>query len=179
MAMKALLFDTETDGLIDNLTIAIDRLPNVLEFYGCYADLGSGEIDQELNLLIKPPKPIPAEVTGITGIDDSMVADAPSFGDVSNQIKLFIESAPLVIAHNLSYDRDVINTEFRRLGQTIAWPPGLCTVEQTIHIKGFRLSLSALHETLFSEPFSGAHRAKVDVQALLRCCVRLYEQGEL
>lgn len=177
--MRALLLDTETDGLIDNLTIAIDKLPNVLEFYGCLADLRTGEIEQELNTLVRPPKSIPAEVTGITGIDDEMVAQAPPFKDVAEQIKNFIESAPLVIAHNMSYDRDVINTEFKRLGTEVRWPPVLCTVEQTIHIKGFRLSLSALHETLFGEPFAGAHRAKVDVQALLRCCVRLSEQGEL
>jgi DNA polymerase III subunit epsilon len=175
--MKALVLDTETDGLIDNLTIAIDRLPNILEFYGCYADLRTGEVESELNMLIKPPKPIPAEVTGITGIDDEMVKDAPPFLHFAADILTYIQDAPLVIAHNMSYDRDVINTEFKRLGTEVRWPPVLCTVEQTIHIKGFRLSLSALHETLFSEPFSGAHRAKVDVQALLRCCVRLHEQG--
>lgn len=177
--MRALLFDTETTGLIDNLTIAIDKLPEIIEFYGCYADLGNGQIESELNLLIKPSKSISAEVTGITGIDDEMVREAPAFGQVADEILMYIQNAPLVIAHNLSYDKDVVNTEFKRLGQCVNWPPVLCTVEQTIHIKGFRLSLSALHETLFNEPFSGAHRAKVDVKALLRCCVRLYEMGEL
>jgi hypothetical protein len=63
--------------------------------------------------------------------------------------------------------------------QKIKWPDKICTVEQTVHLKGYRVSLSVLHETLFGMPFTGAHRAKVDVSALLFICKELYRIGEL
>jgi hypothetical protein len=39
--------------------------------------------------------------------------------------------------------------------------------------------MSALHQHLFGEPFEGAHRAKQDTLALLRCCVELLHKGML
>jgi len=52
-------------------------------------------------------------------------------------------------------------------------------VQETEWIKGHRLSLSALHEELFGEPFSGAHRARVDVDALTRCFNELRQRGDI
>jgi hypothetical protein len=61
----------------------------------------------------------------------------------------------------------------------VKWPRRICTVEQTQHIKGFRLNLSGLHEFLFGEKFSGAHRAKVDVAALVRCSSEMFKREML
>lgn len=180
--MLALLFDTETSGLIANHSVKIDKQPSVIEFYGCLADLSTGEIVNELDLLIKPPLPITAEITGITHITNDMLTGKPSFAALAEDIKDFIEDnrASALIAHNLSFDMEMTEIEFERLGLQIMWPPRLiCTVEQTIHLKGFRLNLSGLHEFLFDEPMKEAHRAKVDVVSMLRCCVELFRRGEL
>jgi DNA polymerase III epsilon subunit-like protein len=177
--MIAFIFDTETSGLIDNRTIKIDRQPSIIEFYGCLVDLETGEIKSELDLLIEPPKEVSEEITNITSITNDMLKGKPLFEAVASLIATAIENAPIVIAHNLSFDREMVDVEFERLGKTIKWPRLLCTVEATIHLKGFRLSLSNLHETLFNEPFAGAHRARVDVQALVRCCVELFKRGEI
>lgn len=181
--MKAFLFDTETTGLISNHTVKLDMQPSVIEFYGCLADLKTGNIESEFDTFVKPPKPLPDKpnfgdkktITQITGITNEMLENAPPFSDVSGQIRSNLESAPIVIAHNMSFDQEMIDIEFERLGGKLNWPERrLCTIEQTAHIKGYRLTLSALHEYLFKEPFSGAHRAKADVAALLRCCVELH-----
>lgn len=179
--MKAIIFDTETTGLIDNGTAKLEKQPEVIEFYACVADLKTGKIAQELDLLIKPQREISAEITKITGITPAMVEGAPAFGAVSDRVKaiLNVATAPLAIAHNASFDKEMLDIEFKRLGGWIAWPRLICTVEQTVHLKGFRLSLSNLHELLFNEPFTGAHRAKVDVAALTRCCVELFKRGML
>ena len=177
--MKALIFDTETTGLVENRTLKLDRQPEIIEFYGCVVDLETGEVSKELDLLIKPTKPIPAEITRIVDIDNAMVETAPPFRDIANQIFDLIAEAPAVIAHNLSFDCDMVEIEFERLGDKIAWPHKICTVEQTIHLKGYRLKLTDLHQHLFGEPFAGAHRAKVDVQALVRCCLELTKRGLL
>jgi DNA polymerase III epsilon subunit family exonuclease len=177
--MKAFLFDTETTGLISNHTIKLDMQPEIIEFYGCLADIEEGEIIQEIDLLIKPKKIIEDDITKITGLTQEMIENSPSFAEVSEVIKWNIENAPLVIAHNLSFDMEMVDLEFERFGQKIKWPDKICTVEQTVHLKGYRVSLSVLHETLFGMPFTGAHRAKVDVSALLFICKELYRIGEL
>jgi hypothetical protein len=48
-----------------------------------------------------------------------------------------------------------------------------------MHFKGYKLSLTNLHMHLFNMDFGEAHRAKADVQALVRCCRQLYAQGDL
>jgi len=170
--MRALIFDTETTGLISNRTVRLDRQPHIIEFYGCIADLKTGEIERELDILIKPPVEISAEITKITTITNDLVRDLLPFSAHAADIKSLIESAPLVIAHNMAFDREMVEIEMERAGLTVAWP-------QTLRTGDFRLTLSALHERLLGAPFSGAHRAKVDVAALLRCCVKLHEKGDL
>jgi hypothetical protein len=71
----------------------------------------------------------------------------------------------------------MIDTEFNRIGMKIDWPRTICTVEETICIRGYRLSLTELHKEFCGEPFEGAHRAMVDVRALLRCVEKLYDRG--
>ena len=177
--MKSLIFDTETTGLIENRSVKLTAQPHVIDFYAALVDLRTGEIEKEWDYLIKPPKPITAEITGITGITNEMVDGKPDFAHYAPFIKQAIQEAPLVIAHNLSFDKEMIDLEFERLGQVLTWPSLSCTVEATIHLKGFRLTLSALHELLFGQSFSGAHRAKHDVAALIRCAVELAKRGEI
>lgn len=180
--MKALLFDTETTGLVENRSLRLDKQPEIIEFYGCLADIKTGKVIEEYETLVRPKIQIREEtvrgpkgrrqrsITEITGIDNEMVVDAPRFADVADRIFGMVEKAPMVIAHNLSFDFDMLEIEADRLGRQLNWPPKLCTVEQTIHLKGFRMSLGDLYEYLFEEKFSGAHRARADVEALFRCC---------
>lgn len=181
--MKALVFDTETTGLIDNRTLGLDRQPHVIEFYGCIADLKKGKVLKELDTLIQPPRlsAITDQITKITSITQDMVKGAPTFAMVAPKISALIKEAPFIIAHNLSFDKEMIEIEAQRLGKTVDWGKAklLCTVEQTVHLKSHRLSLSALYEHLFNEKFEGAHRAKVDVMAMLRCCRELVKRGVL
>lgn len=177
--MIALILDTETTGLIDNRLTKLDKQPHIIEFYGCLSDLKTGKIMCEIEHLIKPPVSISEEVVKITGIDDEMVSKAQPFEAIASQVETLISNSPMVIAHNMSYDKDMIEIEFERLGKKIKWPELMCTVEQTIHLCGYRLNLSALYEHLFKTSFKGTHRAKNDVQALLACCVELTQRGEL
>jgi len=175
-----LIYDTETTNLIANTLKAIDKQPHIIEFYGCLVDRDTQETIDELDLLIKPPVSITAEITKITGIKPEMVADAPTFYAVAGQIRDMFARADRLVAHNLSYDMQMIDFEFRRLGVVIPMPKDrICTVEQTEHLNGFRLNLNDLHEYLFGEPFKGAHRAKVDVMALRRCYFELIKRGEI
>jgi DNA polymerase III subunit epsilon len=175
--MKVVIFDSETSGFIDNHVVKLKDQPFVIELYACKSDLDTGEILKELDMLVKPPIEITPKITEITGITNEMVLDAKTFLEISDEVREFIENGEMIIAHNLSYDKEMIDIEFERLGQKINWPKLCCTVEQTAWVKGYRLNLGALHEFLFGEKFEGAHRAKTDVMALLRCCVELRKRN--
>jgi DNA polymerase-3 subunit alpha len=177
--MKTLLFDTETTGLITNSLQRLDKQPHIIEFYGCLID-DNGTVLEDLEFLCNPGVPIPLKVTQITGFVDKDVKDLPKIDTYFTSMKTLIEKADAVVAHNLGYDKPLVNFEALRLGKEIKWPAlQFCTVEQTEHLKGYRLSLTALHELLFDLPFNGAHRAKEDVSALIRCYVELKKKGEL
>jgi DNA polymerase III alpha subunit (gram-positive type) len=184
--MKAVIFDTETTGLVKNRTIKLDNQPEIIEFYGALVDLGKkGKILKEVDTLIKPNKALSMEpnpgdkrtITQITGIDNEMLKSAPIFAAVSKEIFQLLEKAPLIIAHNLSFDKDMVEIEAQRLKKKVKWPRGICTVEQTISLLGYRLTLSKLYEHLFEEKFEGAHRAKADVEALIKVCVELHKRN--
>ena len=185
--MKAFIFDTETTGLVKNRTIKLDDQPEVIEFYGALVDLSKkgGKILKELNYLIKPSKELSdvpnhgdkRTITQITGITNDMLKRAPHFAEVGKMIFAAIENAPVTIAHNHTFDRDMIEIEAERMKRKLKWPRAICTIEATMSMKGYRLSMTELHQNLFGEPVTGAHRAKEDVKALSRCCVELYKRG--
>lgn len=187
--MLALITDTETSELINNHSIKLEKQPNVIEFFGALTNLATGERLSEYHTLIKPPKPISFKITEITGITNEMLAEAPSFVEVSASIMATIQEAPAFIAHNCSFDKEVIDIEYERLraerylivGQEpkIIWPRTICTVEATLHYKGYRLKLADLYQFLFGESFSGAHRARADTDALERICIELFARGDL
>lgn len=185
--MIATIFDTETTGLVKNRTLKLDQLPEIIEFYGCSVNLKNGKIAKELGLLIKPSKPLsdkPAPgdkktITEMTGITNNMLKKAPPFKDVAKQVFTLLQKSKIVIAHNAAFDKDMVEIEAQRLGIKITWPRVICTVESSISHKGYRLSLSNLYFELFGEKFEGAHRAKVDVQALTKCAVEMFKRGWL
>jgi DNA polymerase III epsilon subunit-like protein len=177
--MNALILDTETTALIPNRSLRDDRLPEIIEFYGELVNLADGSVSTALEFLIRPRQELKPETTAITGITKEMLAGQPSFKECADAIFHFVESAEVVIAHNMTYDQECLDIEAQRLAYSIHWPRTICSVEQTVHLTGKRLSLSKLHELLFGQKFADAHRAKSDVQALTRCCIELFKRGEL
>jgi len=177
--MKTLIFDTETTGLRLPRLASIKRQPFIIEYYGCVIDESTGSIVSEIDELISVPVPITKEITKITGIAPDDLEGKPRFELVAPRIKEQIESVDRVVAHNATFDRDMVDADMQRVGLSVQWPEIVCTVEQTEWIKGHRLKLTDLHEYLFDDKFSGAHRAREDVAALVRCYCELRKRGDL
>lgn len=87
---NVVILDTETTGLDSDAEIVqvavIDTAGAVL-----------------LDTLIRPTRPIPPDATGIHGITDAMVADAPTFAELAPLLYSLIAGRRLVI-YNASYD---------------------------------------------------------------------------
>lgn len=62
----------------------------------------------KFDMFIKPDRPIPAFITGITGITNSMVRNAPSIDEVLPLLIDFIGN-DIILGHNVKFDINFIN----------------------------------------------------------------------
>ena len=89
---------------------------------------GQKEIDR-FETLLQPDHPIPYHITTLTGIDNDMVADAPRFEEVADEIESFLAQG-VFVAHNVGFDYSFIKKQFEAIGRK--WnPTRLCTVRLT------------------------------------------------
>ena len=115
---QGLFVDTETTGL-DPARDEIVELAMVPFTYGLDGQVYSvGEPFQQLR---EPSKPIPPEVTAITGIDDAMVAGRQI--DPA-EVTHFVAPASLVVAHNAAFDRKFLE----RFCETFNTKPWACSM---------------------------------------------------
>jgi DNA polymerase-3 subunit alpha (Gram-positive type) len=126
--------------------------------------------------LMNPERPIPANITEITGLTDSDLIGAPTESQVATAIREFMGFGTPV-AHNLPFDLRFLNAMFRRnnllemgaggidtLAISRALFPKLC-----IYPEGggsHRLSNLMYHFGL-EDSYANAHRAKDDVMLLV------------
>jgi DNA polymerase-3 subunit epsilon/ATP-dependent DNA helicase DinG len=60
-------------------------------------------VENEWTSLINPGRHIPDFITGLTGIDDAMVRQAPGMRAVAHELEAFVGDAP-VVGHNIRFD---------------------------------------------------------------------------
>lgn len=174
--MLVTVIDTETTGLIESHLSRLEFQPHVIQFCATVVDLDDGSVKESYDHLIRPPKMelVTEKITEITRITHDMLRDKPQFAEVADEIFSVIASTPATLAHNLAFDRAMIDLEATRLKQVVRWPTRkICTVEQSVHILGYNADLTKLHEHLFGTAFAGAHSARADVDALVRCAVEM------
>lgn len=76
--------------------------------------------------LINPKCWIPGFITQLTGIDNQMVRDAPTFEDIADDVRRMTQNAAFV-AHNVTFDYGFVRREFGRLDEYFDRDT-LCTV---------------------------------------------------
>jgi DNA polymerase-3 subunit epsilon len=121
----------------------------------------------EFTSLVNPNSFIPSHITALTGIDNALVADAPCFEEVAQDILKITEDA-VFVAHNVNFDYNVIQGEFKRLGMEFNRKK-LCTVRLSRRLlPGHRsYSLGKLCKALCI-PVSNRHRAEGDALATVK-----------
>lgn len=177
-----IILDTETTGLIKPTLTDTNMQPFITELYCCKVTTDFQFIS-EFNHLIKPPIPIPELITKITGIDDAMLENKPSFIEVYDELADFFLGETIVVAHNAPFDIGMLYWELFRqdLEKKFPWPKHhICTVEKSFGIKNKRIKLRDLHEMATGKLHEeGAHRAKEDVMALVRSFKWLVKEGHV
>jgi DNA polymerase-3 subunit epsilon len=121
-------------------------------------------IVREFQTLINPQRPIPPAISRLTGITDEMVAEAPSFREVAEQLEQ-LTTGCVFVAHNVNFDYNFIREEFKRLGLSYRRRK-LCTVRLSRKLLPGKFSYS-LGRLCASEsiPLHDRHRAAGDAKA--------------
>jgi len=117
--------------------------------------------------LINPERNIPSYITGLTGITNEMVATAPRFADVADEIFNRLKDK-IFVAHNAHFDYSFLKKELEQVG--IRWQTKkLCTVRLSRKIiPGLRsYSLGNLAESL-GIAINNRHRAEGDALATVK-----------
>lgn len=159
-------FDTETTGLKPEFE-EITEIAAV--------KVRGGEVLEEFQTYVNPHKPIPANITELTGISDETVANAP---DLSDALPAFLEFAgdlPLV-AHNAGFDMAFVNKGCERLGIQRDFT-SIDTVEMSkiLFPDMARHRLDSMAKALKVGPFDH-HRASEDAAVLGRIFIKLIEK---
>ena len=175
--MKAFVFDTETTGF-STKGGSLAEQPYIVQFAGIFGEISSENGFQEIDrvdILIKPRIPIPFGASQVHGIYDVDVEWAPYIEEVLPEILKYLNTADLVVGHNIEYDEQVIRDELARLGRPGEYQPmkSLCTMRSSTEYcklqgRGFSFKaprLGELYKHLFNEWFEWAHNAMVDVEA--------------
>jgi len=155
--------DVESTGLLVPMNAPLDAQPHMIEYAGIHFD-GNGRIVGKNVTLINPPVQVPGYIQKMTGIQEWQVRNYKPFKHYASSIKKDIERADLFVAHNAGFDYNMICVEFCRLGINVKWPPVFCTVENSMHYMGRRLTNAELLAVTTGTVGNKDHRAERDIK---------------
>lgn len=110
--------DLETTGA----TGTVDRITEI----GIVEVNEEGEV-REWSSLVNPQTTIPPFIQNLTGITDAMVAEAPTFEVLAEEVLMRLHGR-LFVAHNARFDYGFLKNEFKRVGVDFK-ATVLCTVK--------------------------------------------------
>jgi DNA polymerase III subunit epsilon len=115
--------------------------------------------------LINPQMPIPKGASDVHGITDEMVKDAPTFKQVANEVRQFIEGCDIGGYNSNRFDIPLLVEEFLRAGQEFSVDGRkLIDVQRVFHLMEQR-TLSAAYKFYCDKILEGAHGAEADAMA--------------
>jgi len=122
------------------------------------------QVISEWSTLVNPQRPIPSNITRLTGIDNAMVASAPRFAEIADQLELQLKES-IFVAHNVGFDYGFIKAAFESINRPFK-KPKFCTVSHSRKafpgLKSYSLGALAEH---FDIDLSNHHRALSDAKA--------------
>jgi DNA polymerase-3 subunit epsilon len=123
---------------------------------------GSRQIKRKL---LNPEIPISAISRDLHGISNEMVKDAPTFKQVANEIKQFLDNCDLAGYNSNRFDIPMLAEEFLRVGLEFDFNQRrLLDVQKIFHMMEQR-TLSAAYKFYCNKNLEGAHGAEADAVA--------------
>jgi DNA polymerase III subunit epsilon len=114
---------------------------------------------------INPQMPIPKASSAVHGITDDKVKDAPTFKEVANELKQFIDTADLSGYNSNRFDIPLLMEEFLRAGITLEMHNRRMLDVQTIFHMMEKRTLGAAYKFYCEKDLEDAHSAEADATA--------------
>jgi len=162
--------DLETTGV----SLSTDRIVEI-----AIVKLMPDQTRQVKRKLINPEMPIPKSSSDVHGISDEMVKDAPTFKQVANEIKQFIENCDLGGYNSNRFDIPLLMEEFLRAELDVDLSTRKMVDVQHIFYTMEPRTLSAAYKFYCQKELENAHSAEADVTAtidVLHAQVNRYQQ---
>lgn len=133
------------------------------------------KVVEKFETLINPRQPIPRYIQAMTGITDEMVADAPLFEEVAQDIYTLLNEK-IFVAHNVNFDYSFVKSHLAEYGLLLDTKK-LCTVRLSRKIiPGFpSYSLGNLCHSLGIK-MRDRHRAGGDAEATVKVFKHLLQE---
>jgi len=125
---------------------------------------GSRQVKRKL---INPGIPIPPATTDIHGITDAMVKDAPTFKQVANEVKMYIDGCDLGGYNSNRFDIPILMEEFLRSSLEVDLSKRKMVDVQHIFYTMEPRTLSAAYKFFCEKELVDAHSAEADVSATI------------
>jgi DNA polymerase-3 subunit epsilon len=160
------MLDFETTGLSPAMG---DRITEVAALR-----IVDGVVVERFVSLINCGVRIPSFITGLTGISQAMVDNAPPVAEVVPQLLDFIGSDPLS-AHNASFDDKFLRAEAERLELTPRYASLVCSLKLSRRVfpELGSYKLGHLSGALGIRFNSAAHRAEADAEVAAKLLVHI------
>ncbi len=190
--MKALIFDTETTGMVQwKLPPEHQSQPDLVQLGMLLVETADWSVKARLSMLVRLPDGvrIDPEAKQAHGISEQ---DCEQYGVVAivacSLFNQFCLQADAVVAHNMSFDRSIMLTALYRLGNKpdrMAGKRIICTKElstDVLKLPGKYGSykwptLAEAYRHFTGDEIEGAHDALVDTDACLAIFRGLCEAG--
>jgi len=165
-----IVLDVETTGLHP----IGDRVIEIAAFRVAGGN-GRMRLQEEFVTLVNPGRPLPPTIVHLTGITPEMVARAPRFEEIVDELVAFLGPRVLV-AHNARFDLAFLNAELQRTRHKRLGHPRLCTLALSRRLfpelPNYRLPTVARYLGIEMERW---HRARSDAWATARLFLRLLD----
>lgn len=194
--MKVIVFDTETTGLPKKWNASItdkDNWPHIVQFSWILYDIDNNTIISCIDYIVKLPDgvTIPPEATEIHGItNEKMREKGVDCSKVIDHFNMDLAKAQMLIAHNLKFDKTMVQVEsYRRRIDNIfdskdciyycsmLYGKDLCRLKRYNKYSGKEEvkypKLVELHEFLFHETPENLHNSLIDVVVCFRCFYKM------
>ena len=164
---EIIAFDLETTGL----SAAIDRITEI----GAVR-IVNGVLKDEFCTFVNPERHIPERVIELTGIDDEMVADAPSEREALEEFYKFCGNSHFLVAHNAGFDTSFLKAANKRLGLDFPYQyADTVAMARSLYPDLRNHKLDTVGSYLKLAPFNH-HRACDDARELALILVKMLEK---
>ncbi len=150
---RYVVLDVETTGLYPRFGDRICEIGLVLA--------QGDQIEATYSSLVNPQRPISAGASAVNGLSDEMLADAPLFAEIADEILARLEKR-VFICHNAPFDLGFLVMELSRLGKPVQFDGVIDTLTIARNFGWFRSnSLGAIASQLELD-VKDTHRALAD-----------------